>query len=631
MASVTLSKVVKSYGHVEVIHGIDLEVRSGEFVVLVGPSGCGKSTLLRMIAGLEEISDGTIAIGERIVNDVPASQRNLSMVFQSYALYPHMSVRRNLAFGLTNLRMPKPEIERRVAEAARILQIGELMERKPRQLSGGQKQRVAIGRAIVREPQLFLFDEPLSNLDAKLRVQMRVELANLYNRLGTTMIYVTHDQVEAMTMATRIVVLSKGNVEQVGTPFELYNFPRNLFVATFIGSPRMNLLPAIAAGGRAKIEDFGDLGIGGSHAGRVTIGIRPEQFGLGGAGDLRAEGTITLREYLGSEAFLHVQMPSGADLLVKAPGTSSHRQGDRIEVTLSRAHVHVFDADGRRITQLDPVRATEDASRESRSTSASRGGIVPCCRPGRAGVRPVRGGERHVLEVRAERHDGLLHPARRVEDPERLGPARAAVHARLQQRVGERDVLAPAGPGEDVGEILPALRGAAREIADARMGADEQRAAGAEGVPDDRDPPVGEASALDAAGQRVGLQEAAARNGSAAVAEADAVADVRHELDLVLAHAEDAVEPVVRLHRPDLAAVAEIAGAGLRDERAAGLDPGGELFRLHARQHDRIGRVDRVVVLDVVDMHPVRLQAIVEQAARRPTWPRDRSRGDGGG
>src|SRR5690606_27959567 len=244
MASVTLSRVVKRYGQVEPIHGIDLEVRSGEFLVLVGPSGCGKSTLLRMIAGLEEITDGTVSIGDRVVNDLPASQRNLSMVFQSYALYPHMTVRKNLAFGLSNLRMPKPEIERRVAEAAKILQIGELMERKPRQLSGGQTQRVAIGRAIVREPQLFLFDEPLSNLDAELRVQMRVELASLYNRLGTTMIYVTHDQVEAMTMATRIVVLSKGNVEQVGTPYELYNFPRNRFVASFIGSPKMNLLPA---------------------------------------------------------------------------------------------------------------------------------------------------------------------------------------------------------------------------------------------------------------------------------------------------------------------------------------------------------------------------------------------------
>jgi multiple sugar transport system ATP-binding protein len=253
MAGVTLDGVRKTYGGLEVIHGVDLEVISGEFLVLVGPSGCGKSTLLRMIAGLEEITDGLIRIGDRVVNDVPASQRNLSMVFQSYALYPHMSVRKNLAFGLTNLRMPRPEIERRVADAAKILQIGELMERKPRQLSGGQKQRVAIGRAIVREPQLFLFDEPLSNLDAELRVQMRVELANLYNRLGTTMIYVTHDQIEAMTMATRIVVLNGGNIEQVGTPYELYNFPRNRFVATFIGSPKMNMLEALLR--RSRISD----------------------------------------------------------------------------------------------------------------------------------------------------------------------------------------------------------------------------------------------------------------------------------------------------------------------------------------------------------------------------------------
>src|SRR5690554_1838985 len=278
MASVTLSDVRKSYSSFEVIHGVSLEVVSGEFLVLVGPSGCGKSTLLRMIAGLEDITDGTISIGDRIVNDLPASQRNLSMVFQSYALYPHMSVRKNLAFGLGNLRMPRDEIARRVADAARILQIEELLERKPRQLSGGQKQRVAIGRAIVREPQLFLFDEPLSNLDAELRVQMRVELAGLYQRLGTTMIYVTHDQIEAMTMATRIVVLNKGNVEQVGTPFELYNYPRNLFVASFIGSPRMNLLTATAQAGRAEVPGLGSLALpaGVSAEGSITIGLRPE-------------------------------------------------------------------------------------------------------------------------------------------------------------------------------------------------------------------------------------------------------------------------------------------------------------------------------------------------------------------
>ena len=343
MASVTLSEVRKAYSGFEVIHGIDLDVRSGEFLVLVGPSGCGKSTLLRMIAGLEDITDGTIAIGDRIVNDLPASQRNLSMVFQSYALYPHMSVRKNLAFGLGNLRMPRDEIARRVAEAGKILQIEELMERKPRQLSGGQKQRVAIGRAIVREPQLFLFDEPLSTLDAELRVQMRVELAGLYQRLGTTMIYVTHDQIEAMTMATRIVVLNKGNVEQVGTPFELYNFPRNLFVASFIGSPRMNLLTATGGG----TADFGKLDM---PADVAQIGIRPEHLVLGGGG---AEGKVTLVEYLGSEIFVHLTLPSGQPLLAQADGKARIRMGDTAQVSFDPRAAHYFDPSGERVALYD--------------------------------------------------------------------------------------------------------------------------------------------------------------------------------------------------------------------------------------------------------------------------------------
>ena len=345
MATVDIRDVRKAYGTQKVIHGIDLSIADGEFVSLIGASGCGKSTLLRMIAGLEEITDGTIAIGDRIVNDVPASQRNLSMVFQSYALYPHMSVRKNLAFGLSNLRMPKPEIERRVAEAARILQIGELMERKPRQLSGGQKQRVAIGRAIVREPQLFLFDEPLSNLDAELRVQMRVELAGLYNRLGTTMIYVTHDQVEAMTMATRIVVLSAGNIEQVGTPFELYNFPRNKFVATFIGSPKMNLLDA----GGGTVADFGKLDVPGDPA---TIGVRPEHFVIGGDGP-SAEGKVTLVEYLGSEVFVHMALLSGQAIMVQAGGKSGFKIGDSVKVAIDPKTAHYFDGAGRRMPIYD--------------------------------------------------------------------------------------------------------------------------------------------------------------------------------------------------------------------------------------------------------------------------------------
>lgn len=355
MASVTLNNVVKSYGAVQVIHGVDLEVVDGEFLVLVGPSGCGKSTLLRMIAGLEEITDGTISIADKIVNDTPASQRNLSMVFQSYALYPHMSVRKNLAFGLTNLKMPKDEIKRRVANAAKILQIEELMERKPRQLSGGQKQRIAIGRAIVREPQLFLFDEPLSNLDAELRVQMRVELADLYNRLGTTMIYVTHDQVEAMTMATRIVVLRDGIIEQVGTPFELYNFPQNKFVATFIGSPKMNMMEATVTDGAAELPDFGSIKLPPSAptSGSISIGIRPEQFALNGDGEASATGEITLVEYLGNEIYLYVKLASGHVMLVRDSGKAKHKNGDKITLSITGQNAHYFGDNGLRMSLYD--------------------------------------------------------------------------------------------------------------------------------------------------------------------------------------------------------------------------------------------------------------------------------------
>lgn len=347
MAGVHISNVTKAYGSVEVIHGIELDVIDGEFLVLVGPSGCGKSTLLRMIAGLEEITDGTIAIGDRIVNDVPASQRDLSMVFQSYALYPHMNVRKNLAFGLKNLKMPNAEIKRRVADAARILQIEPLMDRKPRQLSGGQKQRVAIGRAIVREPSLFLFDEPLSNLDAELRVQMRVELSNMYHRLGTTMIYVTHDQVEAMTMATRIAVMRDGIIEQVGSPYELYNAPQNAFVAAFIGSPKMNMFEGVSSKGGVEIPDFGRVETSVSADGtKVTLGIRPEHLILGGAG---AQGTITLVEFLGSEVFAYVQLASGHTVLVQDHGKSQLAKGDTISLAIDPDQAHYFDADDLRI------------------------------------------------------------------------------------------------------------------------------------------------------------------------------------------------------------------------------------------------------------------------------------------
>ncbi|SDX13845.1 ABC transporter ATP-binding protein [Roseicitreum antarcticum] len=355
MADLTIRNVGKRYGAVRVIDGLNLDIHDGEFLVLVGPSGCGKSTLLRMIAGLEEISDGTIFIDDKIVNDLPASKRDLSMVFQSYALYPHMSVRKNLAFGLQNLKMSRKEVTRRVDEAARALQIEPLMDRKPRQLSGGQKQRVAIGRAIVREPKLFLFDEPLSNLDAELRVQMRVELAALYTRLKSTMIYVTHDQVEAMTLATRIVVLRGGKIEQVGTPEELYNRPANLFVAGFIGSPKINMLPATIQTGpdgqrQLKCVDFAPFtpGVLPDAGAEATICVRPEAVRLG-AGQVQTTGTVRLVEYLGSETLVYLDLPSGQSLLFHGSGRDSHKQGDSVIVGLDLADMHVFDADGQRV------------------------------------------------------------------------------------------------------------------------------------------------------------------------------------------------------------------------------------------------------------------------------------------
>ena len=356
MAGVSLNNVIKRYGAVEVIHNVTLDVIDGEFLVLVGPSGCGKSTLLRMIAGLEEISDGTIAIGDRVVNNTPASQRDLSMVFQSYALYPHMSVRKNLAFGLKNLKMAASEIVRRVEEAARILQIEDLMDRKPRQLSGGQKQRVAIGRAIVREPSLFLFDEPLSNLDAELRVQMRVELSGLYERLGTTMIYVTHDQVEAMTMATRIAVMRAGIVEQVGTPYDLYNFPQNKFVASFIGSPKMNLFTGTGASSGVDLPDFGHLPLRDPAAhGSITVGVRPEHLRLGNVGDVSTTGTVSLIEYLGSEVFAYVTLPSGTSVLVQDGGKSTLKKGATVSLAFDRDAAHYFAMDGQRLPLFDEM------------------------------------------------------------------------------------------------------------------------------------------------------------------------------------------------------------------------------------------------------------------------------------
>ena len=357
MASLQLDRVVKRYGATTVVHGVDLEVNDGEFVVFVGPSGCGKSTLLRMIAGLESVTEGDLLIDGKRVNDVSASQRGLAMVFQSYALYPHMTVFQNLAFGLENLRAPRTEIDTKVKAAAQMLKLDALLERRPTQLSGGQRQRVAIGRAIVRDPTIFLFDEPLSNLDAELRVQMRAEITALHKRLGTTMIYVTHDQVEAMTMANRIAVLRNGSVEQVGTPLDLYNRPANRFVAGFIGSPQMNFLNARignASDGGVRVlldatpnhESPTSLPIDGSAKieQRVVLGIRPEHVVLGSTSEpsLPLTAMVERVEQLGAASFLYCTLEGGERLTVHAPGQVAHQSSTRIEVSLPVAQTHVF-------------------------------------------------------------------------------------------------------------------------------------------------------------------------------------------------------------------------------------------------------------------------------------------------
>nr|WP_255616445.1 sn-glycerol-3-phosphate ABC transporter ATP-binding protein UgpC [Microvirga puerhi] len=336
------------------MHGIDLAIRDGEFVVFVGPSGCGKSTLLRVIAGLERVSSGEIRLDSRLVNDVSAADRGLAMVFQSYALYPHMSVRQNLAFGLENSRMPKAEIDKRVAEAARMLLIEPLLHRKPRQLSGGQRQRVAIGRAIVRRPGIFLLDEPLSNLDAELRVVMRAELAALHNSLKATMIYVTHDQTEAMTLADRIVVLKDGRIEQVGTPLELYNQPANRFVAGFIGSPRMNFIEGEAAVAGAVSINGRTLplpGLAAQTGASIVLGVRPHAVTLTAPEDAAIPLEVTLVEQLGAETVLHGRTVKGESFTVTAPGQGRFSIGERVGVTFAPEHVHVFDGEGRVISR----------------------------------------------------------------------------------------------------------------------------------------------------------------------------------------------------------------------------------------------------------------------------------------
>ncbi len=358
MSDVLLSGVSKDYGAVNVIPSIDLHIKAGELVVFVGPSGCGKSTLLRMIAGLEHVTRGDISIGGTRVNDVAASSRGIAMVFQSYALYPHMTVYQNMAFGLELARTPKAEIEKQVRDAARILQIEPLLDRRPKALSGGQRQRVAIGRAIVRNPKVFLFDEPLSNLDASLRGQTRVEIAHLHHSLGATMIYVTHDQTEAMTLADRIVVLNKGNIEQVGTPLELYGKPVNTFVAGFIANQPMNMLDVVAEnrGGKIvlKLDGGAEIEAETPMAERArTLGIRPEDVVLVDSGKGPLTGTVSVVEHLGENALIHMTLTGGQEFIVKVDGAPDLAIGAEVSVALVPGRAHVFDANGHALREGD--------------------------------------------------------------------------------------------------------------------------------------------------------------------------------------------------------------------------------------------------------------------------------------
>jgi ABC-type sugar transport system ATPase subunit len=348
MSDVNLRGVRKSYGALEVVHGVDLDIKSGEFVVFVGPSGCGKSTLLRMIAGLEPITGGEVSIGGRVVNDVPSPQRGIAMVFQSYALYPHMSVYENMAFGLKLARTPKAEVDQRVREAARILQIEPYLDRMPKALSGGQRQRVAIGRAIVRDPKVFLFDEPLSNLDAALRAQTRVEIAKLHDALDATMIYVTHDQVEAMTLADRIVVLNAGKIEQVGTPLELYREPVNTFVAGFIASQRMNFVDVTPTADGVLLPDKKLLAVRHAELARAkTLGVRPEHLELANAQTADISGTLTVIEQFGEYALAYIELSGGETITLKLDGAPDLHLHDAIHIKVPPDAVHLFDEAGR--------------------------------------------------------------------------------------------------------------------------------------------------------------------------------------------------------------------------------------------------------------------------------------------
>ena len=342
MATIKLEKLIKTYGDVEVLHNLNGEIEDGEFVVVVGPSGCGKSTLLRMIAGLEKITSGEISIGNKIVNDLEPADRDIAMVFQNYALYPHMTVRQNMGYGLKIRKIEKQEIERRVHEAAEILGINEYLDRKPRQLSGGQRQRVAMGRAIVRDPQVFLFDEPLSNLDAKLRVQMRLEIRKLQKRLNVTSIYVTHDQVEAMTLGDRLMVLNNGVVEQFGTPIELYDNPRTIFVAGFIGSPAMNFIPAECTEKNISLCNGKKIEKNIKYKGKILIGIRPEHLEENKKGNIKI--VIQMVEQLGSNSLLHgILEDTKIEIVASLSGHVTAKAGSIVSFSAKEPNIHVFN------------------------------------------------------------------------------------------------------------------------------------------------------------------------------------------------------------------------------------------------------------------------------------------------
>jgi sn-glycerol 3-phosphate transport system ATP-binding protein len=341
MATVELNNVKKRFGTVEVIHGVSTTIKDGEFIVIVGPSGCGKSTLLRMVAGLESISEGEISIGGKTVNDLEPMDRDIAMVFQNYALYPHMSVRENMGYGLKIAKIPKAKIEEKVNAAAKLLQLDEYLDRRPRDLSGGQRQRVAMGRAIVREPSVFLFDEPLSNLDAKLRVQMRLEIRDLQNRLGITALYVTHDQVEAMTMADRMIVMNAGRVEQIGTPLEVYETPQTLFAAQFIGSPSMNVFETTIQNNILSIGDI-TVPVNTEAKGKVAAGMRPEHVIVDDNGPLSI--TVQMGEPLGANTLLHGRLDGTSDAFtISLPGVHHTVAGQVIRFAVDPRHMHLFD------------------------------------------------------------------------------------------------------------------------------------------------------------------------------------------------------------------------------------------------------------------------------------------------